>query len=613
VSPRLAFLLLLAQTATATAQESIDYVLRFPEAKAHYVDVEASYPTGGRDPIELMMAVWTPGSYLVREYSRHVEDVEGVSLDGSPLAVTKIRKNRWQVRTGGDQRVRLRYRVYSREMTVRTNWVEAEFAILNGAPTFLTLVDGLTLAHDVTLELPDAWAETWTGMPRHPDGGRHHYLAPDFDTLVDSPVYAGNPAVYEFEVAGKKHYLVNHGEGGIWDGPRSAEDVQSIVEAAYRFWGELPYERYVFLNLITEGRGGLEHKNSNLIMTSRWRARVPKDYRGWLAGESHEFFHAWNVKRLRPLALGPFDYEHEVYTRSLWVAEGVTSYYDDLLLERASLMTEKQYLKALSRQIESLQTTPGRKVRPLELSSFDSWIRQYRPDENSRNATISYYTKGAVVAFLLDAKIRRATRGEKSLDDVMRMAYELYSNDRGYTPEEFRAVASEIAGDDLSSWFETALDTTDELSYEEALDWYGLRFKQPDGSSESEPESEPSESEHTAWLGFDTRNDNGRLVVTRVLRDTPAYDDGFNVDDEILGIDDYRVEASEWKTRLEQYQPGDEAEVLVSRRERLLRLPVVFGEKPKKRWRLEVDPESSYDQRKRREHWLNGTPRATSP
>ena len=609
---KLGFPLLLVLAQNAFAQESIEYVLRFPEAATHYVEVEASYPTGGHDGVDLMMAVWTPGSYLVREFARHVEALQGQTLGGAPLEVTKTRKNRWHIDTEGDERVRLRYRVYSREMTVRTNWVDADFAILNGAPTFLTLVEGHALAHDVTLELPDAWAESWTAMPGHPDGGRHHYVAPDFDTLVDSPIYAGNPAVYEFEVAGKKHYLVNHGEGDIWDGLRSAEDVETIVEEALRFWGTPPYDRFVFLNMIAEAGGGLEHKSSTLIMTSRWRARVPEQYRRWLGTVSHEFFHAWNVKRLRPASLGPFDYETEVYSKSLWVAEGVTSYYDDLLLERAGLYTEKQYLKLLSRRIESLQTTPGRKVRPLELSSFDSWIRQYRPDENSPNSTISYYTKGAVVAFLLDARIRIATKGAKSLDDIMRMAYELYANDRGYTPVEFRAVASELAGEDLSGWFETALETTEELHYEEALSWYGLRFKDPDKSSKPQSES-VGEKRERAWLGLSTRDDGGRLVVSRVLRDTPGHAHGFNVDDEILAIDDYRVEASEWRTRLEQYRVGDEAEVLVSRRDRLRHLHVVFGEVPKKLWQLEVDPDASYDQRKRRKAWLNGTRRATSP
>ncbi|MEE8143220.1 MAG: hypothetical protein V3T77_08970, partial [Planctomycetota bacterium] len=443
------------------SQEPIQHTLSFPEAQNHYLNVESIFPTGGAPTIEVKMAVWTPGSYLVREFARHIEDLRANTGSGNSLIVIKIKKNRWRIETRGEPQVTLSYRIYCREMSVRTNWVESEFAMLNGAPTFLTR--DVEAPHSVRLQLPPSWGRSITGLPQHPEGGKDHYWAESFDILVDSPILAGNPAVYEFEVGGKKHFLVNQGEGGIWDGPRSAVDVEKIAAENLRFWGQLPYEKYVFLNLISESGGGLEHLNSTLMMTSRWRSRVPKDYRGWLGLVSHEFFHTWNVKRLRPVELGPFDYEREVHTKSLWIAEGLTSYYDDLLLHRAGLYDRKQYLKALSRQIESLQTTPGRKVQPLEMASYDSWIKHYRRNENSPNTTISYYTKGAVVGFLLDAEVRRATDGERSLDDVMRLAYERYSGKRGYTPQEFRAVVSEVAGTDLSEWLQRALETTQEL------------------------------------------------------------------------------------------------------------------------------------------------------
>ena len=594
--------LLLTLSSPALAQDSISYVLSFPAATNHYLDVEATFPAGD-ESVEVMMAVWTPGSYLVREFARHIERLEASKKTGEPLQVAKTKKNRWRINAAGADTVRVRYRLYAREMTVRTNWVEAEFAILNGAPTFLTLVDGLERPHDVKLELPDGWKGSWTAMPRHPDGGANHYRAEDFDMLVDSPIYAGSPTVHQFEVGGKMHYLVNHGEGDVWDGERSAADVRTIVEEALAFWGELPYEQYVFLNMLIESGGGLEHKDSTLMMTSRWRARVPEQYRRWLGLVSHEYFHAWNVKRLRPKALGPFDYENEVYTKSLWVAEGVTSYFDDLLLKRSGLYTQKQYLKALSNQIKSLQTTPGRQVRPVEEASYDSWIKQYRRDENSTNSTISYYTKGAIVAFLLDAEIRRATDGAKSMDDMMRMGFELYSGETGYTPLEFRALASEIAGKDLSGWFEKALETTEELDYGAALEWYGLQFKDPDAKKkddDDEDEDEPT----PGWLGAATRSSAGRLIVSRVERGTPAYEHGLDVGDEILAIDDYRVEATEWPDRLKQYAPGDHIELLIARRDRLRRLPIKLAEEPKNQWQLEIAKYATAPQRNHLEAWL---------
>ncbi len=267
------------------------------------------------------------------------------------------------MQTGGAPSVTVRYRVYGREMSVRTNFIEADFALINGAATFLTLADDTgPRPHEVALTLPAAWKTTMTGLPAAADGLAHHYRAADFDTLVDSPIVAGNPAVYEFAVKGKPHFLVNVGEGGVWDGPRSAADAQKIVETQAAFWGHLPYDKYVFINMITEGTGGLEHRNSTVLMTSRWRTRTRRGYVDWLSLVSHEFFHAWNVKRLRPVELGPFEYERENYTKTLWVAEGLTDYYADLLAVRAGVITPEESLGALSETIASLQTTPGRLV-----------------------------------------------------------------------------------------------------------------------------------------------------------------------------------------------------------------------------------------------------------
>ena len=398
--------------------EPISYVLRFPAPQTHYVDVEATIPTDGRPEVELMMAVWTPGSYMVREFSRNVESVSAATSEGELLRIAKTSKNRWTVETRGLPRVTIRYRVYSREMSVRTNFVDEGFAILNGAPTFLTLVGGERRPHDVRVVLPPQWRAAVSPLPQQGDV----YRAPDFDTLVDSPIYAGNAPVYRFEVGGRPHFLVNEGEGTVWDGPRSAADVERIAREQAAFWGVVPYERYVFFNLITEAGGGLEHRDSTVLMTSRWKSRTREGYRDWLALVSHELFHAWNVKRLRPAELGPFDYEREVYTRNLWFVEGVTSYYDDLLVHRAGLSSRDELPEGPEQADRTLQTTPGRLVQPLEDSSFDAWIKYYRRDENSVNTGISYYTKGSVVALLLDARIRRATGGKRSLDDVLRLA-----------------------------------------------------------------------------------------------------------------------------------------------------------------------------------------------
>lgn len=588
--PAIIFLALVS-AADAQTRQPIRYTVRFPAPQTNYLDVEAVVPTDGRPETDLFMAVWTPGSYLIREYERNVEGL-AASAGGRALTVRKTAKNRWRIGTGGAPEITVTYRVFSHEMSVRTNWVEADFAILNGAATFLTLApDGgsdppYNRPHDVRLELPAGWKTSVTGMPDAPDRAPNHYVAADFDTLVDSPILAGNPAIHRFVVSGKPHLLVDVGEGGVFDGARAARDLARIVQANERFWGSLPYDKYVFFNVMTGMGDGLEHRNSVMMTTSRWSMRTDWDYLDWLGLASHEYFHLWNVKRLRPVELGPFDYEHEVYPRSLWISEGVTDYYGDLQVLRAGLSNTWAYLARMSEAIRSLQTTPGRLTRSVETASFDTWIKHYRADENSVNSTISYYTKGAVLGFVLDARVRAATRGEKSLDDVMRAALARYSGARGFTPEEFRHTASEVAGTDLAAWFTKALETTAEIDYAEALEWYGLEFRTP-----------PPVDDPPAWLGAKTRDDAGRLIVDQVPRGTPALEAGLNPGDEILAIDDLRVLPENLGDRLNAYAPGKTVTLLVARHDELKRLPVTLGQAPPDPWTLVVKGNATPEQR----------------
>jgi predicted metalloprotease with PDZ domain len=559
--------------------DPIRYTLTFPAPQTHYVHVRADVPASGRDSVELSMAVWTPGSYLVREFSRHVEAVTAEAPNGAALQVEKVAKNRWRVATGGAARVAVSYRVYGREMSVRTNWIESDFALLNGAPTFLTLADGTTRPHEVAIVPASQWAHSITALD--PGAQPHTYCAPDYDTLVDSPILVGNPQLHEFVVDGTPHVLANAGDTAFFDTPRALHDLEAVARAHREFWGSFPYTRYVFINLMTDVFGGLEHARSSVLMTSRWTTRTRKAYLRWLELASHELFHAWNVKRLRPIELGPFDYEREILTPSLWIVEGITDYYGDVLVLRAGCSSVPEFLDSLSDKIEEVQTTPGRAVRSVSLASLDAWIKLYRPDENTPNTAISYYTKGAVVAFLLDAEIRRATGGRRSLDEVMREAYAHFSGARGFTPDEFRALTERVAGVSLDRFWRAAVEGTDELDYSVALDVFRLQFK---------PASDWPNGKPKAWIGAATRIDAGRLLIAQVKRDTPAFKAGLNVDDEVIAIDQVRVRAELLNERLEQYSPGDRVSLLVARRDRLLTLNVLLEAEPSRRWRLEPAP-----------------------
>jgi predicted metalloprotease with PDZ domain len=460
---------------TAQALEPIAYTVTFPAPHTHIVQVEATVPTGGRPSIELMMPVWTPGFYRVENYAGRVQGLSACAPDGKVLQVEQPRKNRWKIQTGGAAAVDVSYKHLCNGRSVTTNWVGDDLAVLNGAATFLTLAERARRPHDVRLELPAKWKRSMTGLEAAPGGRPNHYRAVDFDTLVDSPIVAGNLAVDEFEVDGSRHYVVNAGDAGAWDGKRAAADVRKVVQEHRRMWGFLPFKKYVFLFVFRQGGAGLEHQNSTLVTTNPAGMRTPAGYRSWLTLVSHEYFHAFNVKRLRPVELGPFDYEKEPRTTSLWVSEGLTTYYGELIVCRAALGSSEDFLARLSAHIGQLQRSPGRLLQTLEQSSAQVWTNSFS-GVRADSKTVSYYVKGPVVGFLLDAKIRRATGGKKSLDDLMKLAYRRYAGARGFTPEEFRKAAEEVAGVDLKGWFKEAIASTEELDYTEALDWFGLRF-----------------------------------------------------------------------------------------------------------------------------------------
>lgn len=463
-----------------SAQEPAVYTLSFPSPEDHVAVVEALLPTGGREAVELMLPVWSPGYYRVEDHAARVRDVVASTADGAPLAVERVAPNRWRVATLGAPRVRLTYGLLCDRHFVTANWVSPDFAVLAGPATFLTVGGDARRPQEVRLLLPPSWPAVATGLPAAPGGDPHHYRAEDYDALLDAPIVAGALVTHAFEVRGVRHELVDLGAPPGWDGERVARDLAAIVEQTLPLWGRLPYDRYVFLNVFRQGGGGLEHGNSTLLTTNAERVLTEAGYRSWLSFAGHEYVHALNVKRLRPVELGPFDYETPPTTESLWLAEGVTSYLADVAMTRAGLMGPDDLLASLSGAIRQLQESPGRLLQTVEQSSLEVWTNS-NSGVAAAATTVSYYVKGEVIGFLLDARVRAATRGERTLDDVIRLAYERHGGERGYTAAEFRAVAGEVAGTDLDTWFDRTLATTEELDYAEALEWFGLRFAD-DGS-----------------------------------------------------------------------------------------------------------------------------------
>ena len=482
--------------AAPPARPLATFKVSFEDRASHRFQVEAHYTGLKGEQTILFLPVWTPGSYLVRDHARHVQRLVATDDSGAELAVDRPTTNRWRVHhPKKNKAITVRYEVYAHELTVRTNFVDADFALLAGAATWILPVAGDGPV-EVTVGLPDGWPAIATPLAVVAGVGTRDrtYRATNRDRLIDSPVLVGPLVQTHFEVAGVAHTLVDLPPDQSWRPSQAALDFQRVARAAQAVFGAFPddLKHYQLINVLAGGGGGLEHADCAVLMDDAHAMAKTEGYRGWLRLAAHEYFHLWNVKRLRPVALGPFDYEQPVLTDSLWIAEGITAYYDGLLVKRAGLSTEADWLEALQDKVERLDKTPGAKVRSLALASRDAWIRAYRPDENSINSDVSYYLKGALVAWLLDAEIRLATDHARSLDDVMRLAMKRYAGARGYTDAQFEAVASEVAGRDLSGFFNAAVRGTGPLDYASALRAFGLRFKpkKAEGaSSKAEPAS----------------------------------------------------------------------------------------------------------------------------
>lgn len=582
---------------------TIQYRVRLPDPRTHLVAVEMAVPDV-RGPAALVMPSWTPGSYLMREFPRNVVQFEAFDGAWQPVSWRKSDKNTWTVDAPGDGTLRARWIVHADELTVRTSHVDATHASLIGSSVFM-YVDG---RQDEPAEVEVAAPEGWRITTSLESLGEARFRAAHFDELVDSPLEIGTHQLVQWTVDGVPHQYALWGRGNA-DPHRLAKDTTRIVLAEREIFGTLPYPAYTFIvHLTGGGGGGLEHRNCTSLLADRWSFRGPA-YESFLGLAAHELFHAWNGKRIRPAALGPFDYTRENYTRDLWVVEGITTYYTDLLLRRAGIISPQRYLEKVADMISRFQTLPGRAVQPLADASFDTWIKFYRPDANTPNATISYYQKGALVALLLDLRIRAATENARSLDDLMRLLWERYgAPDRGFPEGAVEDAAAEVAGTELRGFFDHALRATGELDYAGALAAAGLQLVPVHEAAAAAPPQGgqrprvPEESRTGLTL---TRTETGRITVANVLAGSAAWQAGVNAGDELVALDGFRVPSPEWlNARLMEFDRGVQVQLTVFRRDELrtLMLPVDRGPPP--RFVVRFAPDATPAQEAVRSHWL---------
>ncbi|MGB7925618.1 MAG: PDZ domain-containing protein [Pyrinomonadaceae bacterium] len=584
----------------AARQPDISYNVSMSKPFTHLLEVEMRVRlASAAQAVDLVMPVWTPGSYLVREYERHVQDFVAADEGGRPLPWRKVNKNTWRIDAGRAREFAVHYRVYANEMTVRTNELNDRHAFWTNA-ALLMYVDGhLNAPATLRIVPPPAW-KIATGLPAVA-GQQNTFRADNFDILYDSPVEVGPFKTLTFDVQSVPHRIVIEGDGN-YDAERMRNDIKKVVEAQAQMMGDIPYRDYTFiLNLRPTGSGGLEHLNSTALIWPRFGFGTPADYRDFLGLASHEFFHLWNVKRIRPDALGPFDYTKENYTRLLWVAEGITSYYETIFLRRAGLISDREYLSLTSKAIQDAQNVPGRFVMSVEEASFDAWIKYYRPDENSVNSQVSYYDKGALLGLLLDLRIRKLSGGARSLDDVMRYLYTEFSKKgRNYTPEEFQRAAELAAGSSLEDFFRRYVRGREELDYNAALSGVGLMLDTTGATA-------PTPAVERSYLGARLKQDNDRLILDRVYSGTPAYDQGLNTNDQIVALDGLRVNQESFNARLAEKRPGDTITLTFFRIDDLRSLTIKLGGRLDAPYRIVPVKEPNAEQSRLYQGWL-GTP-----
>lgn len=547
--------ILLSITMAAKSQVKINFEVSFKEPQAHYAEVEMNMSgIATKGYVDLKMPVWTPGSYLVREFAKSVESF-GASANGKAIKVEKVSKNTWRVFNAKANAIKVNYRVYAFEISVRTAFIDASHAFLSSANIFMYPAGMIKTPSTVKIVPFGNWDKVSTGL-EPVAGQKFTYTAADFDILFDSPIEVGNQDVFEFNAAGVRHEVAMYG-GGNYDKERLKVDMAKIVEQATAVYGENPNKHYTFIvHNYMQGGGGLEHLNSTVLGASRNGYGTPRGYNGFLGLVAHEYHHLWNVKRLRPIALGPFDYDNENYTTNLWVAEGFTSYYENKFMLRAGFVQPDGFVSGLAGAVGTVMNTPGAKIMSASASSFDAWINgAYRPNENSRNTFISYYSKGEVIGLLMDLEIANATKGAKSLDDVMKAMYlQCKLLKRGYTDAEFKAMVEKISGMNFTNFWAKYVNGTDEIEFAKYFGYAGI-----DIVNENEGKSIP-------YFGATTSRATGKVIVTGVARGSGAWNGGVNVNDEIVAIDDVPAEALvERMTQIANKKVGETVKVSIVR------------------------------------------------
>jgi predicted metalloprotease with PDZ domain len=593
---------------------TVRYAIRPAQPGAHLFHVTVSLDTPDPGGQSFMLPAWIPGSYMIREFARNI--VRATALAGtSRVALEKIDKHTWRA-APVEGELTLAYEVYAWDLSVRGAHLDETHAFFNGPSVFLLPLEQRDEPCSVAILPPEGrkYAKWQVATGLQPARGTQRngfgtYLAASYDALIDCPVEMGTFERIEFNALGVKHLVAVTGRVPKLDTKRLASDLQRLTEAQIRLFEprshKAPFEHYTFLTMaVGDGYGGLEHRNSTALICRRddlpyvGMKDTTSPYRTFLGLVSHEYFHSWNVKRIRPAAFVPYDLDRENYTRLLWLFEGFTSYYDDLMLARAGLFSEAQYLDTLGKTLTTVNQRSSRLKQSVAESSFDAWIKYYRQDENTPNSVVSYYQKGSLVAAAIDLMLRERTQGRRSLDDVMRLLWRRFKQAgdayTGVGETEFPQAVEEATGVDIGRQIRAWSEGTRDVDFVGLLQPFGITVER--GLALEEP--------HFAMLGVKTRRDGADCRIAHVFDGSPAQAAGLSGGDVLVAFDGLRVRSSNLDGLLSRYAAGDSLEVLAFRRDELLHASVTLARLPPPKFALKPDPRASKAALRLRRQWL---------
>ena len=568
----------------------IKYKIAIPRPETHYAEVIITINEIKEEKLLLKMPVWTPGSYLIREFERNIDFVEYTSNHTEWRRAEKENKNTWCIITNNATEITVRYNIYCFEHSVRTSYITDDFALLNGASIFLYVDGQENTPVEIEFQPHNTWQNISTAL-NIKENNKWIRSATNIDELYDSPVQIGNHISYFFDAVNVPHELAIYGSSNCTV-EKLISDLKNIIEKEVQIFGSHPCKNYVFIIHNTENSfGGLEHLNSSVNHIPRWSYDSANYIRaiGLLA---HEYFHLWNVKRIRPATLIPYNYNQENYTNLLWFFEGVTSYYDDYVCYRAGVINIDEYLNIAAKNVNDTFNNAGKNIQTLTEASFDTWIKYYRKNENTPNAHINYYTHGAVVAMLFDFIIINATHGEKCLDDVMQQLYaDSISKDyKGVTESSILSVFNTISGIDFTDYFQKYLHTTDTIELNNSFEALGISLL--------------NNSKKRGYLGLQTAWQNNQLIITGLDKNYGAYQGGLNVYDEIIAIDNFRV-TKNFEILYAHKNIGDTIEFLVSRQGVLNRYIITLTADNRDNYYLEKNLNATEIQKKLYKKWAS--------